>query len=542
MPIFSTITDALVVRATRNNPYESRYLRDHFERRYGIRIGLYSNSYFDRWRVPPGTVAGRYSTISKTSRIISANHPIASLSTHPYFYLKEFGFVDEDLHDRRTTVIEDDVWMGHYAVVAPGCKVVGLGSIIGAGSVVSRDVPRYAIMMGSPAQLTRYRFREDVIDAIEATEWWLLDKEDLKRGLRVAKEFHTAPTVESARAFMRAIGRSDSIIASAPRTRASAQQEPARPLTPVGNSASHAAVLDLLKAEVSGFSPEELDSSFEDLGTDSFGTPCAPARELRARLSGRTDFGPGLGANLDAGGRDRPIVSADGRWTIAHTRGSGGRDRAGRDAPGDRQCDGIVLAPRPDGQGQRIAALEAGEGGAGLWQQLIELADCNLDVSQTVQNSIGCCSSTSAWAPATGMPSGQFVLQCSVRRPLDISCLRSGLAACVAGFTSPSTKVNTACTSKIWPIRSPRFTRSDPDVVLLAFDAAHLARGSTPAPMRRRRMRHCNDALALEAMLADRPASARSHSCSRRRCRCFDRCLAAMNEGCQVRRRASLAA
>jgi virginiamycin A acetyltransferase len=216
MAILRTIMDKLVVRLTRRNKYESQFLRRYFERQYGIKVGLYSTGVFDRWRIPPGTTIGRYCSIAETARLIDANHPIGAFSTHPYFYLREFGVVDADHIDPRPPVVEDDVWMAHYSMVTPGCTVIGRGSIIGAGAIVGRDVPRYGIMIGSPARLAGYRFQPDVIDAIEATRWWLLDKVELKRGLDGAKEFLTSPSVDSARAFMRATGLSEDLISSSP--------------------------------------------------------------------------------------------------------------------------------------------------------------------------------------------------------------------------------------------------------------------------------------------------------------------------------------
>jgi len=53
--------------------------------------------------------------------------------------------------------IDDDVWIGARAMVLPGCRHIGRGVIIGAGSVVTRDIPDYAIVGGNPARVIRYR-------------------------------------------------------------------------------------------------------------------------------------------------------------------------------------------------------------------------------------------------------------------------------------------------------------------------------------------------------------------------------------------------
>lgn len=56
--------------------------------------------------------------------------------------------------------IAGDVWIGARVIILPGCRRIGHGAIIGAGSVVTKDVPDYAIVGGNPAKLIRYRSEE----------------------------------------------------------------------------------------------------------------------------------------------------------------------------------------------------------------------------------------------------------------------------------------------------------------------------------------------------------------------------------------------
>jgi len=64
---------------------------------------------------------------------------------------------DSGRSDSFKTVVEDDVWIGHGAIVVSGVRI-GRGSVIAAGSVVTRDIPRYSIAAGVPAKVVRSRF------------------------------------------------------------------------------------------------------------------------------------------------------------------------------------------------------------------------------------------------------------------------------------------------------------------------------------------------------------------------------------------------
>jgi virginiamycin A acetyltransferase len=191
MPVLRTAFEQLVTWLLRSHQYESRFLRSYFSRTYGIEVGLYTFGCFDRWRIPPGTKIGRYCSIAASARVLEANHPLDRLSTHPFFYEQPLDMAEKEGAAFLPVVIEDDVWMGINSIVAPGCKRIGRGAVIGAGAVVTHDVPAYAIMGGVPAKLIRFRFLPETVEAIEATRWWLLDKSALRTQL--GTEFMASP-------------------------------------------------------------------------------------------------------------------------------------------------------------------------------------------------------------------------------------------------------------------------------------------------------------------------------------------------------------
>ena len=149
---------------------ESGVLRKIWESCYGVTIGKYSYGCFTDC-FPSGTIIGRYCSVSKGVRVLNANHPIESVCLTPYFYNKSLGYDVTDV--KRTNLsIGNDVWIGYGAVILAKCRSIGNGAIIGAGSVVTKDVPPYAIVAGNPAKLIRYRFEEEICKKIEETKWW----------------------------------------------------------------------------------------------------------------------------------------------------------------------------------------------------------------------------------------------------------------------------------------------------------------------------------------------------------------------------------
>lgn len=178
-----------VVPLLRSDEFESVRLREEFKRRYDITVGLYSYGCFDRWRIAGGVAIGRYCSFAKTTRVLTANHPIDALSTHPFLYDASFGVVPESRVRSNAVLVEDDVWFGHNTIVVPGVERIGRGAIIGAGSIVTKDVPAYAIVAGAPARVVRSRFDPDAIEKLEASEWWRLDRTDLKALLQKEPDF-----------------------------------------------------------------------------------------------------------------------------------------------------------------------------------------------------------------------------------------------------------------------------------------------------------------------------------------------------------------
>jgi galactoside O-acetyltransferase len=105
----------------------------------------------------PGNVKiGKRCLIAAHSGIFANNHNYAD----PLKYIADQGVT------RKGITIEDDCWLGHTVTVTDGVTI-GKGSVIGAGAVVTKDIPAYSIAVGTPARVIKTRLKEELIDPTE---------------------------------------------------------------------------------------------------------------------------------------------------------------------------------------------------------------------------------------------------------------------------------------------------------------------------------------------------------------------------------------
>jgi acetyltransferase-like isoleucine patch superfamily enzyme len=122
-------------------------------------------------------VIGAFCSISPGVTIITGGiHPQDWVSLYPFRinWKMEGAFADGMPYSRGDVAIGCDVWLGTDAMVLSGVTI-GHGSIVAARSVVTRDVPPYAIVAGCPARVVRYRFPPEMIDQLLRIAWWNWD-------------------------------------------------------------------------------------------------------------------------------------------------------------------------------------------------------------------------------------------------------------------------------------------------------------------------------------------------------------------------------
>ncbi|GAB3907508.1 Vat family streptogramin A O-acetyltransferase [Mucilaginibacter boryungensis] len=125
-------------------------------------------------------IIGKFCALASGVKFImnGANHQIDPISTFP-FAIFENGWekINEGVNlakkypHKGDTIIGNDVWIGFESTLMPGIKV-GNGAVIASKSVVTKDVPDYAIVGGNPAKVIRMRFDEATIARLLHIAWW----------------------------------------------------------------------------------------------------------------------------------------------------------------------------------------------------------------------------------------------------------------------------------------------------------------------------------------------------------------------------------
>lgn len=126
---------------------------------------------------------GRYCSISKGVRFVTGGiHPPDWVSTYPFRikFGKPEAYRDGLPCSKGPITIGSDVWIGTDALILSGVNV-GDGAIIAARSVVTRDIPPYAIVAGVPARVIRSRFDETTIGALLQIAWWNWPEAEIER-------------------------------------------------------------------------------------------------------------------------------------------------------------------------------------------------------------------------------------------------------------------------------------------------------------------------------------------------------------------------
>lgn len=134
-----------------------------------VRVG--NNSYgvvnVRYWRHPKeGLSIGAYVSIAENVVfILGGNHTTTGYMTYPLHTMRGF-YTSDDSYSKGPIVIEDDVWIGFGSIILSGVKI-GRGSVIAAGSIVTKSFPEFSVIAGNPAKLIKRRLSDEQISLIQ---------------------------------------------------------------------------------------------------------------------------------------------------------------------------------------------------------------------------------------------------------------------------------------------------------------------------------------------------------------------------------------
>ncbi|WP_194242012.1 CatB-related O-acetyltransferase [Winogradskyella eckloniae] len=123
---------------------------------------------------------GQFCSIARNVSMQVSNHAMSRATTYPIFKNIFNEEVNNDFISKGDITIGNDVWVGAHSLILSGVKIND-GAIIAANSVVTKEVPAYAIVAGSPAKVIKYRFSPEVRAQLYAKKWWDWPIEKIKK-------------------------------------------------------------------------------------------------------------------------------------------------------------------------------------------------------------------------------------------------------------------------------------------------------------------------------------------------------------------------
>ena len=131
---------------------------------------------------------GKFCSIASGCVVGMGTHTLDMISTSPIFTEKDNATsaswcdISVGIHPFKRVEVGNDVWIGERAMIMGGVTI-GDGAVIGAGAIVTKDVPSYAIVVGVPARIIRYRFPQDIKEKLDEIQWWDLDESILRNNI-----------------------------------------------------------------------------------------------------------------------------------------------------------------------------------------------------------------------------------------------------------------------------------------------------------------------------------------------------------------------
>jgi acetyltransferase-like isoleucine patch superfamily enzyme len=151
-----------------------------------VEIGKFNVGYpkILSWRTDDKLITGKFCMFAHDVIILAGGeHDLEKVTCYPLkgaFHMSNGNNVDSA--SKGPVIIGNDVWIGAGAIILSGVTISD-GAIVGAGSVVTHDIPPYAIVAGNPARLIRFRFSKNQIDNLLEIAWWNWSEDKIKANI-----------------------------------------------------------------------------------------------------------------------------------------------------------------------------------------------------------------------------------------------------------------------------------------------------------------------------------------------------------------------
>lgn len=151
-------------------------------------------------------IIGNFCSIARNFTVfLGGDHRINRITTYPFGHINQkiFNKFDGSGHpsSKGDVVIGNDVWVGAYSTVMSGVRIDD-GAVIGANSVVTKNVPAYAIVAGNPAKIISMRFSENTIQELLKIKWWDWDDDAINEFTPLLCSENISEFIEKANIFL----------------------------------------------------------------------------------------------------------------------------------------------------------------------------------------------------------------------------------------------------------------------------------------------------------------------------------------------------